>query len=125
MIINSNVSPPAMNLPGKQKTFMPLKKGNEPYKLKRTSAPDNVEARKVKLRKAAEGFEAIFIRQFMKVMRSTVPNGGMFGSGAVGEIYSDMMDNSIAEILSKRSTLGIADTLYRQLVKEIDYEEKN
>jgi Rod binding domain-containing protein len=78
--------------------------------------PDTVKARKVKLRKAAEGFEAIFIRHILRIMRSSIQDGGMFGKGAAGEIYGDMMDNILAENMSKRSALGLADMLYRQKV---------
>ena len=58
-------------------------------------------------------------------MRSTLSGGGIFGEGSVGEIYGDMMDNALADILAKRDALGIADSLYRQLVKEIETTDVN
>ena len=80
---------------------------------------DDIEARKARLREAAEGFEAIFARQILKTMRSSLSDGGMFGSGSTGEIYSDMMDNAVAEKIAKRGELGLADAIYKQMVKSI------
>jgi len=73
-----------------------------------------------KLKSAAADFEAIFIRQFMKSMRTSMLSEGMYGDGSSGEIYADMMDNAVAEQLSKKGVLGISDVIYRQLIKEGD-----
>jgi len=100
--------------------FIPLKPAANNLKVNHGEGNDDFEAKKIKLEKAAEGFEAIFIRQLLKTMRSTLSGGGIFGEGSVGEIYGDMMDNTLADILAKRDALGIADSLYRQLVKEIE-----
>lgn len=86
---------------------------------------DALETQKKKLRQAAEGFEAIFARQILKNMRSTLSDGGLFGKGTTGEIYSDIMDNAVAETMAKRSELGLADALYKQLVKTVEQEYKS
>jgi flagellar protein FlgJ len=83
----------------------------------------NVAADKAKLRKAAEGFEAIFFRQMLKTMRSTVPEGNMYGSGSTGEMYADMVESSLADAMSQQGRLGIANTLYNQMVRRIDQLE--
>jgi len=105
--------------PGEQ--FFPLRRK---YSLSEPQNSENKkdEARDAELRKAAEGFEAIFIRQFLKSLRATLPGGGLFGTGAEGEIYADMMDNAIAETASKRGAFGIADIIYRQLVRDVPSE---
>ena len=119
----SNTLYRTMNLQNERRSFLPLKSVKGSVKLGKPISSNTNEAQKVKLRKATEGFEAIFIRLLLKTMRSTIPDGGMFGKGAVGEIYGDMMDNTLAEVMSRRSILGLADTLYRQLVREIEPEE--
>jgi len=101
----------------------PLPKAAAPKKLKDTSGVDPLAAKKAELKKAARGFEAVFIRQLLHVMNSTVRNGGMFGEGAAGAIYSDIVENSLADVLSERGVLGIGDMLYRQLVVRIDPHE--
>ncbi len=104
--------------------LMTLKSRTDSVKLNRNGDTKSVEAEKARLKNVAEGFEAIFIRQLLRTMRSTIPNGGMFGEGTVGEIYGDMMDEAFADIISKRSIFGLAETLYRQLVKEIEPNTK-
>ncbi len=113
--------------------FMPLRKfyslGDEssgPMKIERDKAVDPLEAKKARLKESAKGFEAIFVRQLLSAMRSTVPGGGMFGDGAAGKIYADIVETSLADVLSERGALGIGDTLYRSLVKRIDpHAERN
>ena len=111
----SNTEPRMIKIQNRQRSFMPLKPEKETLPVEKTGSENMVEARKMKLRKAARGFEAIFIRQLLSIMRSTISDGGMFGKGSVGEIYGDMMDNALAETLSERSILGLSDSLYRQL----------
>ena len=111
------------NLPnnGRNKLFSPGY-GSIPKKI---TENDDIETRKAKLRKAAEGFEAIFARQILKSMRSTLTDGGMFGSGSAGEIYSHIMDEAVAEAIAKRGDLGLADLIYNQMVKSIEYNDKS
>ena len=75
------------------------------------------DVEKIRLRKVAGSFEAIFIRQLLKTMRSTVPGGTMFGSGAAGEVYADIAEAAVAEAMAKDELFGIADVLYRRLLK--------
>ena len=120
LLPRSDIKQHMVTLPSQNRSFLPMKSTQEPVKLKNSTLYDNPESRKTKLIKAAEGFEAIFIRQLMGIMRKTVPNGGMFGEGTIGDIYGDMMDNALAEVLSKRSVLGLSDMLYRQLARHSD-----
>lgn len=119
--VNSAIQHQIKNQPNfNTRQFIPLKPAANNLKVNRSKGKDDIEAKKIRLEKAAEGFEAIFIRQLLKTMRSTLSGEGIFGKGSVGEIYGDMMDNALADILAKRDALGIADSLYRQLVKEIE-----
>ena len=81
-----------------------------------------LDARKAKLREAARGFEAILLRQLLAEMRKTLSGEGFFGGGAAGEIYSDLLDNAVAETVAKRGPLGIGDNLYRRLVVRLEPE---
>jgi len=113
----------ASNLPnnGENKFFSPGY-GNIPKKI---TENDDIEARKSKLRKAAKDFEAIFARQILKSMRSTLTDGGMFGNGSAGEIYSYIMDEAVAEAIAKRGDLGLADLIYNQMVKSVEFNDKS
>ena len=123
MKILSTNSIEAYNLPNNGKNqFRSLGYDNIPKKI---TANDDIEVKKTKLRKAAEGFEAIFARQILESMRSTLTDGGMFGSGSIGETYSYIMDNAIAETIAKRGDLGLADHIYNQMVKSIESGDRS
>ncbi|MFC1528393.1 rod-binding protein [Candidatus Latescibacterota bacterium] len=120
----NNAQPHMVKLQNRQESFLPLKSGEEALPIKKINSEDQIEIRKMKLKKAVRGFEAIFIRQLLNTMRSTIPEGAMFGKGSVSEIYGDMMDNALAETLSERSVLGLSDSLYRQLSKNFEMAEE-
>lgn len=73
-----------------------------------------------KLRNAAQQFEAIFISHMLKVMRETIPEGGMFDRKLANEFYESMFDQEIAMQLAKRQNHGFADILFRQLSGKLD-----
>ena len=117
---------PAGGIPlktGGQAAF-PLKKDAHTLRSAGGESARDIEARRAELSKAAQGFEAIFIRQLLKTMRSSVPGGGMYGGGVSGDIYADMVDNALAESMAERSRFGIADILVREMTKRLDLEAK-
>ena len=65
------------------------------------------------LKKAAEAFEAIFLRQMIGAMRSSSLSDGMFDSSAT-EQFRDMADARTAEQMSKTGSFGIAEMLLKQ-----------
>jgi len=91
--------------------------GMQALPLSREESVRDLDAEKIRLRKVAVSFEAIFIRQLLKTMRSTVPGGTMFGSGAAGEMYADIAEAAVADAMAKEERFGIADVLYRRLLK--------
>lgn len=121
-----------MNINRDTATFMPLSgnigkfhsldKGNRPKALIRSSTEKNIDVEKNRLRKAAQNFEAIFIRKLLSTMRSTMSEGSMYGSGVAGDIYGDIVENAVADIMSERSMLGISEVLYRTMVKSVETE---
>ena len=59
-------------------------------------------------------FEALFLQQMLKSMRTASLSEGMFQSEQ-SEFYRDMYDQQIATDLAKKEVLGIANILNRQL----------
>jgi flagellar protein FlgJ len=92
------------------------------FHLDNTGTEKNTEAERIRLRQAAEGFEAIFIRQFLKTMSATLAGGSLFGGGTAGEIYADMAETALADVMAKEGRFGIADTLYRRLAGTLHLE---
>jgi|GEM_PF-5129299 peptidoglycan hydrolase FlgJ len=83
----------------------------------------DIDARKAKLLKSAKDFEGILVKEILKSMRSTLTDGGMFGTGSAGEIYSDMMDDAVANKIAGRGEMGLAQIIYKQMVESIDPSE--
>ena len=66
------------------------------------------------LRAVAEKFEALFAHLLLKNMRAASPGDGLFDSEQ-SRLYQDLMDQEMAEAMSERGGLGIADMLVEQL----------
>ena len=67
------------------------------------------------MRKAAQQFEALFIQTMMKTMReATASNedGDLMGSSSV-KTYEALFDQEIAQQMSKRGGIGLAETLVK------------
>ncbi len=83
-----------------------------------SSAPSATQAGKPAtdpaLAKAAQQFEAIFLRQMIASMRQGSLAEGLFDNGAT-EQFRDMADAKTADNLSKTGSFGIAELMMRQL----------
>jgi peptidoglycan hydrolase FlgJ len=66
------------------------------------------------LRKAAQSFEAVFIRQVIGSMRKAQLANEMFGSSA-SDNFRELADSKTAESMAKLGQFGIADMIERQL----------
>lgn len=75
-----------------------------------TESPD-------KARETAEKFEALMLQTMLKAMRKTMPGNKLFGSDQA-DMYMDMFDQHLSANISKSKSLGIADTIYRQIAPQ-------
>lgn len=66
------------------------------------------------LRIVAQQFEALFIQQLLKGMRSAKLSEGLMDSEE-GDFYLDMFDKQIAINMAEGRGIGLADMLVRQL----------
>ena len=66
------------------------------------------------LRKAAEAFEAVILRQLMASMRKAKLGDEMFGSSAT-ENFREMADARLADNMAGMRQFGIADLVEKQL----------
>ncbi len=71
-----------------------------------------------KLKKATDGFEAVFLKKLFSQMRSSVKET-QFGQTFGKEIYNDMFDEALANAAAKSKTLGMGDLLYRQMAPKV------
>ena len=78
------------------------------------------------LNEVAEQFEAFFLNLMLKQMRDANLADGVFDSDQ-SRFYQDMMDQQLALTLAKKRTVGIAESIVRQLkhtVKDAEKTEK-
>ena len=76
-------------------------------------APSPEEA---KLRKTAQQLEGVFVQQFYKAMRETVPQGeGAVDGGSGEEMFTGLMDEHLAADTPTQWAHGLAAAAYRQL----------
>jgi peptidoglycan hydrolase FlgJ len=66
------------------------------------------------LRKAAEAFEAVILRQMMASMRTAKLGDEMFGSSATDN-FREMADAKLADNMAGLRQFGIADLVEKQL----------
>ncbi len=70
------------------------------------------------LKKAAEKFEAVFVRQVLGEMRKAKLGDELFGSSATDN-FREMADAKTADAMAKQGVFGIGDMLARQLNKVV------
>ena len=78
----------------------------------RVSGLDNRAARD-----AAEQFEAVFLSQMLAPMFETVPTDGFMGGGHAEQVYRGMMVEEMSKEIAKQGGVGIADSVYREILK--------
>lgn len=64
--------------------------------------------------KVAQEFESMFLHQLFKAMRKTVPEGALGKPSNAQKIFTDMLDQEIANSASKQGT-GLAELIYRSM----------
>lgn len=75
------------------------------------------------LRKAAEAFEAVFMRQLIGSMRASSLGDDILGSDASDQ-FRDMADARTAEGMAQTGALGIADMMIAQLSRTAAVHKK-
>ena len=85
--------------------------GLSPSQAPHTPRPD----RSAEVRKAASMLEEVFLRQLFKVMRKTVPEGGLLGKSLGKDIYTEMFDGALATEMAHAGGIGLREVLMSQL----------
>ncbi len=70
------------------------------------------------LKKAAEKFEAVFVRQVLGEMRKAKLGDELFGSSATDN-FREMADAKTADAMARQGVFGIGEMLARQLNKAV------
>ena len=76
-----------------------------------------------KLRQTAKDFEAVFLFQMLKQMRSSVQKEDLFHGGMGEDMFTEMMDEELSKKMAGREGVGIAEMLYEQLSRQFNIED--
>jgi peptidoglycan hydrolase FlgJ len=92
------------------------------HHLKGAKTPD--EQRQA-LRRVAQEFEAIFLRQMIDSMRKTVDSGGLLEKNHGEQLFESLLDEEWSRKLAARGGAGsFGDLLYRQLSRQFGLAEE-
>lgn len=73
-------------------------------------------AERAQIRKAAEMFEAYFLQMMFREMRRTnFDENGLIPRSNAERIFTEMLDETIADSAAAQGGFGLADMLYRQM----------
>lgn len=67
--------------------------------------------------KAAQQLASLFIFQLLQEMRKTIPKSGLWDGGRAQEIYEEMLDERLADMIATNGQLGIASMIHQELLK--------
>ena len=84
-------------------------------KLKENHADDKKFNRQLK--KAADGFEELFIHKMLQVMRNSVNKSNLLHGGRGEEIFQDMLDENYAKLITQSKAFGLSNLIFEQLKK--------
>jgi flagellar protein FlgJ len=77
------------------------------------------DKRQDEIKSMAADFEAIFVRQMLKTMRTSSLGEGLF-DGQGTEQFRDMQDAKVAESMAQQGVFGIAQLLARHVENQDD-----
>lgn len=72
-----------------------------------------------KVKEACRQFEAVLLRQILGEARKTVITSSEDTDSNETDIYNDMINNQLADSISKSGAFGLAKSLENQLVRQV------
>lgn len=68
-----------------------------------------------KLKESCQEFEAMFIKQMLNTMKSTVKKSGLINESMGEKVFDDMLYDEYAMKMARESSFGISEMMYKQL----------
>ena len=73
---------------------------------------------KLRLQRAVKEFESVMVGYMLKSMRSSIPKDDMGGESYGGDMLEGMFDGELARYVSRGSSLGLGEMLYKEITGE-------
>jgi Rod binding domain-containing protein len=80
------------------------------------------QAKILRLKKACQQFESLFIYYMLRTMRSASVKSSLLGEGLGSDIFMQMFDEGLAEKMAESGPFGIGDQLYKNYLDYVDSE---
>jgi len=82
---------------------------------------DNEALERAQIREAAEMFESYFIQTMFREMRRTgFDDNGFIEKSHAEKIFTDMLDEEVANQAASGNGFGLADMIYAQMTRHLD-----
>ena len=86
--------------------------------IKNINQQKNINKDDVALKKSSQDFESILINYVIKAMWETVPKSELSDENNAGmDTYTEIMHTALAQDIAAKGGLGIAPTIYKQLMQ--------
>ncbi len=72
--------------------------------------------------KAAEAFEAFFVRIMMKEFRKSIPEG-MFNTSFGSKMYMDMFDMQVSQLIASSDQLKLKEFILESIQPKVNYNQ--
>ena len=87
-----------------------------------TKKPEEITKSEKKIREAAQGFERTLLRQMLSIARNSNINGTETKS-SMSMSYLQMMDDQLADLLSKTNKIGFGEKMAEQLLEQANIKQ--
>ena len=67
--------------------------------------------------RAAQQLASLFIYQLLQEMRKTIPKSGLWDGGRAQEIYEQMIDERLADMIATSGQFGLTSVIHQELLK--------
>lgn len=85
--------------------------------MKPAPGDDKLTPEQRNLKTAARELEAVFVNQLVTIMRATHIAKDPLAQGAGNDTFRALMDTQMSRDMASRGSLGLADVIYRELVR--------
>ncbi len=72
------------------------------------------------LKKVCSEFESVMLQMIYKQMKSTIPESGLIPESMGQTVFNSMLDEKLMEEATKTKGIGLAEILYKQLIRQQD-----
>jgi Rod binding domain-containing protein len=87
-----------------------------------TKKPEDITKSEKKIREAAQGFERTLLRQMLSVVRNSNISG-IETKSSMSMAYLQMMDDQLADLLSKTNKIGFGEKMAEQLLEQANIKQ--